>query len=506
MIDLTTESRPEILRQVALLQQREIEKLQARITELLAERARGRGEDSAVALQIELLRLQEQLAHARQQMFGRSSERRSGAQTSDAAETSETEQTPKQPRTGHGPRAQAALPLVETVHTLDVPDQICTACGGALTEMADQFEESDEVDVVERSFRIVRHKRQKYRCACGGCIDTALGPPKLIPGGRYSIDFAVAVAVAKFVDHLPLARQVRQMARAGLTIDTQTLWDQLQALHRHLVPTYEAIHAQVLTSPVLGADETVWRLLEKGGSKRWYAWSITTPEAVFYRVDPSRSAEAARSLLCDYRGVVVCDGYSAYQTLAKAKDRPRFTLAHCWAHVRRKFVEAEPAYPQAEQVITLIGELFKVEAEAREAEVADRRAQIRSLREQKSRPLVEAIEAWLRAQVVLPQSALGKAIAYALELWPGLTRFLENPDIPPHNNDAERGMRSVVLGRKNHYGSKSLRGTQVAALFYSLAESAKLAGLEPAAYLAEATRRAIENPGTVTLPRELARS
>jgi hypothetical protein len=78
-------------------------------------------------------------------------------------------------------------------------------CGGALTEMAGQFEESEEVDVVERSFRIVRHKRQKYRCACGGCIDTALGPPKLIPGGRYSVDFAVAVVVAKYLDHLQLS-------------------------------------------------------------------------------------------------------------------------------------------------------------------------------------------------------------------------------------------------------------------------------------------------------------
>jgi len=499
VIEIETETDVTLLRQVALLQEREIERLHRRISQLVGALAKAQGQDATVALQLELLQLQEQLAAQRKALFGRSSERRTRPSSSDALGS------PKA-KTGHGPRAQTELPLVEVVHPLDPADQVCTACGGTLNEMAGQFEESEEIDVVERSFRIVRHKRQKYRCACGGCIDTALGPPKLIPGGRYSIDFAVAVAVAKYVDHLPLARQVRQMARAGLTVDTQTLWDQLQALHHHLVPTYEALHAQVLTSAVIGADETVWRLLEKGGSKRWYAWSITRPEAVFYRVDPSRSAEAARSLLCDYTGVVVCDGYSAYQTLAKARDGPRFTLAHCWAHVRRKFVEAEPAYPQAEQVITLIGELFKVEAEAREAEVADRRAQIRSLREQKSRPLVEAIETWLRAQVVLPQSALGKAIAYALELWPGLTRFLENPDIPPHNNDAERGMRSVVLGRKNHYGSKSLRGTQVAALFYSLAESAKLTGLEPAAYLAEATRRAIENPGTVTLPRALARS
>lgn len=500
MIKIETETDIQLLRQVALLQEREIDQLHRRIGELVAALAKAQGQEATAALQLELLHLNEQLAAQRKALFGRSSERRSPPQSSDA------EKTPKPPRTGHGPRAQAALPLVEVVHTLDAPDQICTACGGALSEMAGQFEESEEIDVVERSFQIVRHKRQKYRCACGGCIDTALGPPKLVPGGRYSVDFAVAVAVGKYVDHVPLARQVRQMARAGLTVESQTLWDQLQALQRHLLPTYEALHAHVLRFPVLGADETVWPLLEKGGAKRWYAWSITTPEAVFYRVDPSRSAEAARALLCDYTGVVVCDGYSAYQTLASAKDRPRFTLAHCWAHVRRKFVEAEPAYPQAKELLALVGELFKVEAEAKEADVPDRRSLLLSLRGQQSRLIVQAIHDWLTTQVVLPQSALGKAIAYTLELWPGLVRFLENPDIPLHNNGAERAMRGVVLGRKNHYGSKSLRGTQVAALFYSLVESAKLAGREPAAYLAEVTRRAIANPGTVTLPRDLARS
>jgi transposase len=110
----------------------------------------------------------------------------------------------------------------------------------------------------------------------------------------------------------------------------------------------------------------------------------------------------------------------------------------------------------------------------------------------------------MHAQRVLPQSGLGKAIAYTDGLWPGLVRFLGDPTIPLDNNATERALRGVVVGRKNHYGSKSLRGTQVAALFYSLLESAKLIGVDPAAYLAEATRRAIATPGTVTLPTDLA--
>jgi hypothetical protein len=175
-------------------------------------------------------------------------------------------------------------------------------------------------------------------------------------------------------------------------------------------------------------------------------------------------------------------------------------LAHCWSHVRRKFLEAEASSPQAKPVLDLIRDLYAIEAEASSPE--DRRA----LRDARSCALVKEIHAWLLAQRALPQSSFGKALAYAAELWPGLVRFLDNPRIPLDNNASERALRGVVLGRKNHYGSKSQRGTEVAALFYSLLESAKLAGLEPAAYLAEATRRAIASPGAVTLPRDLTQA
>jgi transposase len=508
VIDLASESRPEVLRQVALLQQQENQKLQRRIGELVARLAELEGKDASAALQLELVRLQEQLAKAHQKLFGRSSEQRAAPAGASAGAGDESK-AQAAPQRGHGPRPQPTLPVVEIVHTLDAPDQVCTACGGALREWAGQYEESEEVDVVAASYRVVRHRRQKYTCTCGGCVETALGPTKLIPGGRYSLDFAVAVAVAKYLDHLPLARQVRQMARAGLAVDTQTLWDQLLALARHLGPSYEALHTHVLAAPVIGADETVWPLLAKGGAKRWYAWSVTAPDAVFYRIDPSRSARAAAEILEDYAGIVVCDGYGAYTTLARGiREGPGagFTLAHCWAHVRRKFFECEPAFPEAGKALELIGQLYDVEACAKKADVQDPRAHLAQLRDERSRPLVAALRDWMLGQRALPQSGLGKALAYADGLWPGLLRFLDDPDIPLDNNATERALRGLVVGRKNHYGSKSLRGTRVAALFYSLLESAKLAGIEPAAYLAEATRRAIESPGTVTLPSQLARA
>ncbi len=192
MLNLATETDIERLRQVALLLERENARLFRRLETLAVELREARGEE-ARSLQLEIAHLKEQLASRTKALFGDSSERRSHEAQAEK---------PKEPRPGHGPREQKALPIVEVVHELDDPDQACPSCGGGLEPMAGQFEEADEIDVVERSFRIVRHKRQKYRCRCGAGIETALGPDKLVAGGRYSIDFAVDVAIAKFADHL----------------------------------------------------------------------------------------------------------------------------------------------------------------------------------------------------------------------------------------------------------------------------------------------------------------
>jgi transposase len=494
VLNLATETDIERLRQAALLLEQENARLFRRLERLAAELREARGEE-AQSLQLEIAHLKEQLASRTKALFGDSSERRGCA----AHKSAEREE----PRPGHGPREQKAVPIVEVVHELDEPDQMCPSCGGDLQPMAGQYEEADEIDVVERSFRIVRHRRQKYRCRCGAGIETALGSDKLVAGGRYSIDFAVDVAIAKFADHLPLERQVRQMARDGLDVDSSTLWEQTWHLSRHLLPTYEANHAHVLDANVIAVDETWWRLMKKGASKRWWVWSVAREDAVSYRLLSSRSTDAARAVLGDYVGVAICDGYKAYDTLARERDGSDLTLAHCWSHVRRKFVEAEPHYPVAGEMIDLIGQLYAIEAGAKRASPEERLAVLAALRAKESKPVIDEIRIWLMTQRALPRSALGKAIGYTSGLWPGLVRFLENPKIPLDTNGVERALRGVAIGRKNHYGSRSERGTRVAALFYSLIESAKLCGVEPRAYLREATLRAVRNPGTVTLASDL---
>jgi transposase len=497
---------PEMLRQVAVLLERENDTLHAKLQTLTAELARLRG-DARPAAELELEFLKELLAQRERALFGASSEQRPRPAPPGSS-------VPAAPRRGHGPTAQPALPIIDRVHELDAADLTCPQCGGTLREMAGQSEDADEITVIERRFALVKHRRKKYRCACNGCVETAPGPLRLTTqpdrrGRRYAPSFAVEVAVNKYLDHLPLERQARVMSREGLTIESQTLWDQIEALATVLQPTYDALRAYVLTAPVVGADETWWRLLGGPESKRWWAWSVTRDDAVTYTILASRSQEAAHQVLNGYHGIVMADGYGAYDALARAG--PGFTLAHCWAHVRRKFVEAEPHYPApCAEILELIGQLYGVEragpgpghaaSEETRAAVLALRAQ---LRREQSTALVEAIRGWAHQQRALPESSLGKAIAYMLGLWSGLTRFLEDARIPLDNNATERGLRGMVVGRKNHYGSRSPRGTEVAALFYSLIESAKLCGVEPKAYLLQATHAALETRGTVTLPHAL---
>src|SRR3989454_9396709 len=495
-----------MLRQVAVLLERENETLHAKVQALPHELARLRGDDASAA-ERQLVFLKELLAQRERALFGPSSEQRPRPAAS-------TPPTAAAPRRGHGPKAQPELPRVEMMHVLDDADQTCPQCGGTLRPMAGQTEDAEEITVVERQFVLVTHKRRKYGGACNGCVDTAPGPLRLAArpdarGARYAPEFAIEVAVGKYLDHLPLERQVRIMRREGLTIDSQTLWDQLATVADLLGPTYKALGQYVGHAPVVGADETWWRLMERPVAKRWWVWTLSREDAVVYRILETRSQQAARALLAGYTGIVLADGYGAYDALARAG--PRFTLGDCWAHVRRKFVEAEPHYPApCGEVLALIGQLYAVERacprlvggtdEASRAEAVRLRA---TLRAEQSAPLVAELRAWAHRQRALPESSLGKAIAYMLGLWPGLTRFLEDPRIPLDNNATERGLRGMVVGRKNHYGSRSKRGTEVAALFYSLIESAKLCGVEPKAYLLQAVRAALANPGTVTLPHAL---
>ncbi|NJL30099.1 MAG: IS66 family transposase [Thermoanaerobaculia bacterium] len=421
----------------------------------------------------------------------------------------ETQAKPKQkrerkPQTGHGPRPQSALPVVEVVAELSEEQAVCQVCGGRAEPLGDQFEESEEIHVIERQYVKRRIRRRKYRCRCNACVITAPGPLRVIPGGRYSVDFMVQVAADKWLDHIPLERQSRIQARHGLETGSQTLFDQAWGLAQRMRPIYDRLGQRVLEAPVLHADETRWPRLDAREASPWTVWTRTTPDIAHYAILPSKSRKAADTLFADYRGTIVVDGYQVYESLAR--DGPDLELANCWAHVRRKFAENRENFPvPCTRVLEKIRRLYDVEDEVGGPFPGDAEAQRERgrLRAEKSKPIVEEIRGWACAEVGLPRSELGKAVRYMLKRWQALTRFLDDARIPLDNNAAERSLRGPVVGRKVHYGSKSKRGTEVAAIFYTLFETAKLCGVEPVDYLRQATLRILENPEDLLLPHDL---
>jgi transposase len=491
MVELSQEHDLETLRQISLLLDRENQLLITKTLQLTAEVARLQGVANPEQLQLAVL---QDLQQRRAQLL-----QRPAAPAGDAPRASS-----RPAQRGHGPRRQPTLPVIEIRHEVPPPDRQCPACGGALTEMTGQAETSDRITTVKLTYHVEHHIRQKYRCACNGAVVTAPGPVQLTPGSRYAPEFGVGVAVAKYANHVPLERQVTMMAREGLTVDSQTLWDQLNVMARHLQPTYDALGRRVLEADVINVDETRWPIMGASTPAKGTVWGVRSPTIAFYRILPGKSAEEGRQVLTGYRGIVVADGFAVYEVLAR--DEPAFTLAHCWAHSLRKYEEISEQWPVAcAEVTGLIGELYAIERLVPGPFPGDDVAQTlrRQLRQERSRPVLDRIWQWATVQVGLPRSDFGKAVRYMLERWTGVTRFVDHPRVPLDNNAIERALRGPVVGRKNHYGSRSLRGTQVAALFYTLCETAKLASVDPQAYLLRALYTAIAQPGAVTYPADL---
>lgn len=485
-MDLRRERDIEQLRRVALAQQVQIEQLLRVLQAQAAELGALKGNESELQ---EKLALVEQLTREAQKVKSQLDELPPGAGGA-AGKT-------KKKRERFGNTEQPSLPNVPQVYELDEADKTCPSCGGELQPMKDEFETSEMIDVIEVSYRVVQVKQQKYRCGCGGCIETAPGPERATLGSRYSLDFAVKVAVDKYIDHIPLARQERILKRHGAIVTSQTLWDLLNALGRRLESASQALLARVLADAVVGLDQTSWPRLDGGGDKPWQMWCLTGPRVVVHRIRDDKGADTFRSLMGDYKGVVVCDALKTHEAGARGNDR--IALAGCWAHVFRKFEEAAPDHPEANLAMKWIGELYAIDERA-----GGDLEKLAELRRAESSAVVATMKTWLWSQASLKSLSIGNAAAYVIANWDRLTRFLENARIPLDNNATERGIRGPVVGRRNHFGSKSKRGTEVAATFYTLLETAKLCGVDPARYLREAALA--DARGEVLLPHELVDS
>lgn len=386
---------------------------------------------------------------------------------------------------------QKTLPITDAIHDLDDADKACASCGGDLLMWEGHDDVTEEVIVVERRFEITRHIRRKYRCKCG-CIEQPDMPVRLVPGGRYSNGFTVLVAAMKYIDQLPLERIVRIFGREGLVIDSQTLWTLVLALATNLKPAWKRLREEILSADVVGIDQSPWKVL--GHEKSWQMWTLSTAKLAYFDIKKSKGFEDGKRVLGGFKGTLVGDAATTHDSLEASLP---ITLAHCWAHPRRdaeKLLASDPIRAQA--IIDFIRELYDVEDEA--ADDIERR---RFLRHTRSRDVLRRLHEWRLEQRPLPSSPTAKLLGYLDNQKTGLARFLEDPRIPIDNNQSERGYLWVAVGRRSFFGSRSELGTEVAAIFYSLAETARRNGVDPKAYFTAALDDTLEGRA-IRLPHE----
>lgn len=454
----------------------------------------------------------EQIALHRHRLFGTSSERSSGqgclfdeADTLAASSSEVSDLAPMAAPTAPAPppSTQAArgkrsplppeLPRIDVVHDVAEADRSCP-CGCTMTLIGQDI--SEQLDIVPLQVRVLRHIRLRYGCAGRTHAPvTAALPAQPLPKSNASANLLAMLLTVKFVDGLPLTRFHKSLLRHGATVPTPTLARWVIGSSQLLQPLFNLARDTLLDSTVIHMDETVVQVLkepDKKASSTSYMWvqSGGPPgkNVVLYDYDASRSGEVPVRLLQGWRGYLMTDGYDGYNRLARQEGIEHLA---CWAHVRRRFVDAVKVQSKgrrglADEGVRLIGQLYSLEREHKASTEAERLA----ARQQRSVPVLAQIRQWLdkTRPGVVPKSALGMALSYLDDYWGKLVRYTERGDLPIDNNRCENAIRPFVIGRKAWLFSDTTAGAQASAVIYSLVETAKANGLEPYSWLRRVMR------------------
>lgn len=455
-----------------------------------------------LAAQTKIQALVLELAHLRRMRFGAKSEALSVEQRDLFQETlasdiaaAEAELSPpaadasagKAPR---APRERAGrqplpehLPRIEHVH--EPESCTCGQCGAALVKIGEDI--TEQLDVEPTRFFVHRHIRPQYACRPCETIAAAPIPPAVIDGGMAAVGLLVWVVIGKYLDHLPLYRLEQIAARSGVVLSRSTLAEWVGRIGVSLQPLADRLSALLLERGVLHADETPVAQLDPGSgkTKRAYLWAYrsnvldTGPPIVVFDYQTSRAGKHVRNFLQAWKGHLMVDDYAGY----KALFANGVTELGCLAHARRKFFDlnAAQAHPTAQEALTRIAALYAIEARGRDL-TGEARA---VLRQQESVPLLESMHAWLLKTRVNVANGGGtaKAIDYSLKRWVALSRYAQDGRWPIDNNPVENTIRPIAVGKKNWLFTGSERAGQRAAAIQSLLATAKLNGLDPAAWL-----------------------
>lgn len=489
--------------------------LRALLVEVLAERDDARAARDALEAQND--RLRHILLKLQRHQFGRKSEQPpeerlelglADLETAIAqfdAEAEKRDPELKRERTAQRRASRGALPAhLPRVEVVLAPQSTaCPCCASAMVEIG--ADTSERLDVIPAQFRVIVTRRPKLACrSCAGVVVQRPAPVRLVEGGLPTEATVAHIMVSRYADHLPLYRQAGILARQGVAVDRATLAAWVGTAAAEIAPVVRRMKAILLASPRLFADETSVPVLDpgRGRTKTGWFWTIArddrpwggpAPPAVVYTYAPGRGREHARALLGGYRGILQCDGYAGYKSLADAATGPGPAIvAYCWSHARRQFYDLaqEAKSPIAEEALRRIPALYAIESGIRGASPEVRRA----ARQERSRPLVEELFTWFEATLArLPaRSTMAEAIRYALNHRDGLLRFLEDGRIELDTNSVERAARPVALGRKNALFAGCDEGAEAWAAIASLIETCKLNGVDPQRYLTELLTRLVE--------------
>lgn len=401
---------------------------------------------------------------------------------------------------GHGRTLHPHLPAQHETVKLDHP--VCQQCHQPFTRGFGS-EDAEVVEIEVRAYRRIIH-RERYKAGCQ-CkhhpgIITAPRPAQLIPRGKFGVSVWVDVLLDKFAYGRPSHRWLQDLATHGLHMSAGTLAGGLQTLLPLFKPVEEAIITKLRSEHHWHADETRWAVfidLEGKVGHRWYLWVFHSPSAVYYALDPTRSAEVIeRALAGVEEGKLSVDRYSAYKKFASL--HLKIVLAFCWAHVRRDFLEVANAHPTlapwALLWVDAIANLYHLNAERLQAEPGSAAyAQAQTRLEQAIKAMVAMREKQLANSRLATPAA--KVLTSMANHWSGLTVFVEFPWVPMDNNTAERAMRGPVVGRNNFRGSGALWAGNLAATMYGLLATLKLSKINPRTWLTAYLQACADNGG-----------
>ena len=490
----------------ALMRERDEEKQRADIHAQLAEDQSRRAND----LQVELLRVQLELERYKKWYYGPRADRlqssadlaqmllnfaeemdRKPVNPDDLPPRTDPEEELRRVKRRRGRRNLANfenLPVTTQVHELSVAERACPCCGVERKEIG--ADESWQVEYLPGHFERIHHVRKKY--ACAGCesngenprIEMAAKPETAIDKGMAGPGLLAYIATSKFADYLPLYRLEDIFERQGFEISraTQSVW--CGDIADLAEPLWELMAERVRASHVVATDDTIMPMLSKGKTANARMWVYVGDDNYPYNIFDftlNRGRDGPKYFLKDYRQVLLADAYGGYNGVVAGNQ---ITRAGCWAHMKRKVIDAEKAAPEiAREAVERVRALYAVERQGKDASVEERL----KLRRQQSAPLLAQLRERLLAwkEQLLPKHPMAEAVNYALSQWVELNVFCSDGAVSIDNNISEREMKRVVLNRKNSLFVGNPRGGRTAAILASLTSTCRRHDIDPQLYLTQ---------------------